>query len=78
MRFNRARNTRRHLPAAALLTLLATALSWPVSRSAAGAANEQRSARLESTVDASITAGDDFFAYANGVWLKNTTIPAGK
>ena len=34
--------------------------------------------RLESTVDASLTPGDDFFAYANGSWLKATAIPAGK
>ena len=29
-------------------------------------------------VDATIKPGDDFFAYANGDWLKATTIPAGK
>ncbi len=29
-------------------------------------------------VDASIKPGDDFFAYANGSWLKATEIPAGK
>ena len=28
--------------------------------------------------DASIKPGDDFFAYANGGWLKATAIPAGK
>ena len=33
---------------------------------------------LERTVDASIKPGDDFFAYANGAWLKATTIPPGK
>ena len=33
---------------------------------------------LESGVDTSIRPGDDFFAYANGGWLKATTIPAGK
>ncbi|MEO8334542.1 MAG: M13 family metallopeptidase [bacterium] len=33
---------------------------------------------LESTVDTSIKPGDDFFAYANGSWLRKTTIPAGK
>src|SRR5207302_5601729 len=32
----------------------------------------------ESTVDAGVTPGDDFFAYANGDWLKATAIPAGK
>jgi predicted metalloendopeptidase len=29
-------------------------------------------------VDASIAPGDDFFAYANGGWLKATVIPAGR
>jgi predicted metalloendopeptidase len=32
----------------------------------------------ESGVDPSINPGDDFFAYANGDWLKTATIPAGK
>ena len=29
-------------------------------------------------MDPGITPGDDFFAYANGAWLKATAIPAGK
>ena len=29
-------------------------------------------------MDANLTPGDDFFAYANGGWLKATAIPAGK
>src|SRR5215471_3048956 len=33
---------------------------------------------IEAGVDASIQPGDDFFAYANGRWLQNTQIPAGK
>jgi putative endopeptidase len=37
-----------------------------------------RTSMLESTVDASIKPGDDFFAYANGAWLKATTIPVGR
>lgn len=32
----------------------------------------------EAGVDASILPGDDFFAYANGSWLKSTEIPVGK
>jgi putative endopeptidase len=61
-----------HLLAVALPALLAAALSWwPVSQSAAPS-------RLESTVDASIAPGDDFFAYANGGWLKATALPAGR
>lgn len=39
---------------------------------------QEGAARLESTVDASVSPGDDFFAYANGSWLKATTIPAGR
>src|SRR5262249_18709166 len=35
-------------------------------------------AGVEAGVDPSIRPGDDFFAYANGEWLKNTGIPAGK
>jgi len=58
--------------------LLAATLSWwPVS-AAAQAADGRRPSRLESTVDASIAPGDDFFAYANGAWLKATALPAGR
>jgi putative endopeptidase len=35
-------------------------------------------ASQEGGVDTSIRPGDDFFAYANGDWLKATDIPAGK
>jgi predicted metalloendopeptidase len=52
----------RFVPAAALLVLMA-ALSWPTAPSAR---------------DARITAGDDFFAYANRGWLEATALPAGK
>lgn len=34
--------------------------------------------KLERTVDPNIKPGDNFFAYANGAWLKGATIPAGK
>ncbi|MES2151948.1 MAG: M13 family metallopeptidase [Pseudomonadota bacterium] len=33
---------------------------------------------IEPGVDASIKPGDDFFAFANGAWLKANDIPAGK
>ncbi len=33
---------------------------------------------LEQSIDASIRPGDDFFAYANGGWLKATEIPPDK
>ncbi|HKS56182.1 MAG TPA: M13 family metallopeptidase [Steroidobacteraceae bacterium] len=32
----------------------------------------------EPGMDRSVKPGDDFFAYANGTWIKNTTIPADK
>lgn len=35
-------------------------------------------ATIESGVDASILPGDDFFAFANGAWLKATDFPPGK
>lgn len=67
-----------HLFALALPLLMAAALSWwLVSSSAAQAADDRKPSPLESTVDAKVTPGDDFFAYANGAWLKAATIPAG-
>jgi predicted metalloendopeptidase len=33
---------------------------------------------LQGTVNARVSPGDDFFAYANGEWLESTAIPAGK
>src|SRR4029077_182558 len=32
----------------------------------------------QTDVDAGIHPGDDFFAYANGGWLRSTEIPPGK
>jgi len=76
MQFDNAVPRSLFLPVA-LPILMASALAWwQVSSSAAQTAG--RASRIESTVDASITPGDDFFAYANGDWLKATTIPAGK
>jgi predicted metalloendopeptidase len=68
-----------HVLAVALPILMAAALAWwHVSSSAAQAAGGRTPSRIESTVDASVTPGDDFFAYANGGWLKATALPAGK
>jgi predicted metalloendopeptidase len=39
---------------------------------------DRRASVLERTVDTTIKPGDDFFAYANGAWLKATEIPKGK
>jgi putative endopeptidase len=59
--------------------LLATALSWGLmSATCARAGDRQIPAQIESDVDSSIKPGDDFFAYANGGWLKATGIPPGK
>jgi len=66
-----------HLLAIALPIVMAAALAWWHVSLSAQAMNGQ-SAPFESTVDASIKPGDDFFAYANGAWLKANTIPAGK
>jgi putative endopeptidase len=61
------------------IALLSLSL-WPFSVTEARAQAQQGRApsKLESTVDTSIKAGDDFFAYANGAWLKTTVIPAGR
>jgi predicted metalloendopeptidase len=62
-----------------LLALLAPSV-WPLAapKSLARTTRETPPSRLEGTVDASIRPGDDFFAYANGAWLKTAVIPAGK
>jgi predicted metalloendopeptidase len=70
--------TGRRVPAATLALLLAALTGWLVlPHSAAHAVDSRGPSRLESTVDARVTPGDDFFAYANGAWLKTTALPAG-
>jgi putative endopeptidase len=44
----------------------------------AQAGTNNRASPLERTVDSTIKPGDDFFAHANGGWLKTTTIPQDK
>src|SRR3954468_15305893 len=39
---------------------------------------ERGPSALERTVDATLTPGDDFFAYANGAWLATAVIPSGQ
>ena len=58
--------------------LAATLASLPVSVICAQAADDRKLSPPATSVDASIKPGDDFFAYANGGWLKSTAIPAGK
>ena len=56
-------------------------LAFWVFWATAGRAEEPHprpASRLESTVDTSVKPGDDFFAYANGAWLKAAVIPEGK
>jgi putative endopeptidase len=61
------------------LPLLLTALSLrPGTFARAQAADDRKLSPLERTVDPSVKPGDDFFAYANGNWLKATAIPAGR
>ena len=55
----------------ALLTLVV----WPFLAPEIQA--QTAGSRLESTVDTSLKPGDDFFAYANGVWLARAVIPPG-
>jgi putative endopeptidase len=58
--------------------LLALLLICATHSARAQAADDRRISNLENTVDPDIKPGDDFFAYANGSWLKSTAIPAGK
>src|SRR5262249_45670903 len=60
-----------------LFSIASLALSrWPFSAIELWAQAPQGRAvsRLEGTVDPAIRPGDDFFAYANGAWLKAAVI----
>ncbi len=59
-------------------TFLAAALASVLPAVHAQAMDVGMPSALESGIDASIKPGDDFFAYANGAWLKSTEIPADK
>jgi putative endopeptidase len=58
--------------------LAATGFCGPVSDAGAQTVGDLAPFALQSGVDPRIRPGDDFFAYANGDWLKTTEIPAGK
>lgn len=58
--------------------LAAYLLLCSVSEARAQAVDGSKASTLMRGVDESIKPGDDFFAYANGEWLKNTQIPAGR
>jgi putative endopeptidase len=67
------KNTRVFLASTFLVTVLAS-----MSTVHAQTIDVNASSAIEPGVDTSIKPGDDFFAYANGAWLKATDIPAGK
>lgn len=59
--------------------VLAAVLAWGlVGAAVAQPANDPTSSARIGGVDANVQPGDDFFAYANGDWLRTTEIPAGK
>lgn len=63
----------------ALASVFTCALTCALALSAkAQVAASPAPSATESGVDTSIKPGDDFFAYANGAWLKATEMPAGK
>lgn len=60
------------------LASLAVAVLLSATVACAQTAAAQAPHADEGGVDINIKPGDDFFAYANGGWLKSTEIPAGK
>jgi putative endopeptidase len=58
---------------ALVATLISAAIAWRPSDTVA-----DTPATTEPGVDERIQPGDDFFGYANGNWLQNSQIPAGK
>jgi putative endopeptidase len=58
--------------------LVAAVLVWWPGSIASAQTRDRPHSDLESGIDPSIRPGDDFFAYANGSWLRATEIPAGK
>jgi putative endopeptidase len=74
-------DTRNAFFAPVFLVALLAALLAPGSAVQAQASDARRPGVIEagvSGIDFGIKPGDDFFAYANGAWLKTTDIPAGK
>lgn len=67
-----------HAPYVAQTLLITALLLSPTIPARAQAADDRKLLPLERSVDTSVKPGDDFFAYANGSWLKTTAIPVGK
>ena len=61
-----------------LLPLLAAAVSGCPSNSLKTANSSDKPDILHAALDTTVAPGDDFFAYANGTWLKNHPIPASE
>lgn len=71
--------TATHRRTRAFLALLFCATVLAPSATVEAQSNALRApSATESGVDGSFKPGDDFFAFANGAWLKATDIPAGK
>ena len=68
----------RSLPLKLALLAVTCSASLPAALLGQAPLHDATPSRLESTVDTTIRPGDDFFAYANGAWLKEAVLPAGK
>jgi putative endopeptidase len=64
--------------APSLRTWTALAIGLLASATIDGLVAAQSAPTMEAGLDLTIKPGDDFYAYANGEWLKATQIPAGK
>lgn len=72
---------RTHAPLRRMLLLSVALLPLtcsPFSDTKLRAQVPRAASKLEATVDPVVKPGDDFFAYANGAWLKSAEIPAGR
>src|SRR5882724_5402701 len=65
------------VPSLGAMLFAAVFVWWPGSIASAQTFDRPHS-DLETGIDPSVRPGDDFFAYANGSWLRTTKIPAGK
>ena len=71
------RTPRRHLPAR-LSWIAAAALVSSTAGAGTSTPASQASGIDQAAIDTSVKPGDDFFAFANGTWVKNTEIPADR
>ena len=61
-----------------LLPLLAAAVTGCPSNALKTAKSGEKPDILHAALDTTVAPGDDFFAYANGTWIKNNPIPASE